>query len=309
MKELVKCSTPGVTAAIVSRHSGTARLALRLHGVGEEQSCATCTAGLWHSSKRRCAHAASDAWQQAHQGATHRCHAAQPASMPYSRIVAGLRRRIPPQLDHIVQHACGAEASEGAALRLPAANKKLQHPMQCPITFCPCLPSPRLTNFCAAEEHELPRRVGCHLVRNALLKCRQQPRHTVVPRLELRVKRGGGLGAGMRDIQSARLDLRVGGWRERGQGQVASHAADTSALPTHDLRRMPTTRVQLCTTCKLSSRLSCEAAIPPPGTAAARRSAGPALPASSTAAAAPRLPPPAPPLQVRRCCFPAGSKG
>lgn len=32
MKEEVKCCTPGVTAAMVSRHSGTPRLALRLQG-------------------------------------------------------------------------------------------------------------------------------------------------------------------------------------------------------------------------------------------------------------------------------------
>lgn len=253
MKELVKCSTPGVTAAIASRHSGTARLALRLRG-GEESETRARHNQQHHREEggtRACRHKVCDMRPSAqHPVCLHATHY-RPQQMPRdSRIKARLGTRVPPQLDHVVQHACEARtaavvsptrrellrvqrtaplSTAHGALASVAPPPDLLHIGCSPITTrhhpAPSLGPP--TDFGAAEEHELARRVGCHLVGDALFKRRQQPWHAVVPWLELRCMMGGHLrvwgawvtgGAGMPTKQ----------WNTR-RGRCGRRAAESRA--------------------------------------------------------------------------------
>lgn len=134
MKELVKCSTPGVTAAIASRHSGTARLALRLRG-GEESETRARHNQQHHREEggtRACHHKACDMRPSAqHPVCLHATHY-RPQQMPRdSRVKARLGTRVPPQLDHVVQHACGVTT---AAVVSPTRRELLRVQRTAPLS-------------------------------------------------------------------------------------------------------------------------------------------------------------------------------
>ncbi len=201
MKELVKCSTPGVTAAIVSRHSGTARLALRLHvGAGtaavDEASgnfkynrTEATTKALATTKPRvsRCptcppaAHPTHASWHACALGYRH-------SSMTLFSIPAVRQWARYTVLTLASKRDCWLWAT-GPALALACAPFK-------PNAHSPFFPA-TLTDFCAAEEDQLADGVGRHLVRDALLKCRQQARHAIIPRLELQFN-GGSLQGGLK---------------------------------------------------------------------------------------------------------------